>query len=714
MRRLTELMENWMSIHRLQYRCALKGLAACVLAMLGTTDLGSPAYAQAFEPEASRLARAIHLKARPAPAASSLRFRAPGGVTTGKRTATTIAVSICAESGPGSLRDALASAVDGDTIDLTDLRSCTITLESGALTTSAAVTIEGPGETDLVIDGASSDRVLYSLGASLAIVGTTLTNGYALEFGGCLAASGNVTLDHVTITHCRAGSASAQAAYGGGVAVTGEFAVESSTITGNTAEATDKALGGGLVSQQALSLVDSVISDNYLSAARVYGGGVESLSIDLPIFLGHCVLERNAAYGIDQSYGGGVHGRNAARLESTRLSHNIANAKTVAGGGGVAMDLDVTVEYDSVVSNNIVVASVGATDSRPYGAYGGGLLTRFGSVYVTGDPAFGSDSRHPLIAGNEVTSNNGYASGGGVATRYIYGDVSVAFATISANAIASNANAFGGGVQAIHDLLLHASTVSGNTVRTDCASRCFAGGGGGYSLENIDASYSTVSDNHVSAYQPGVVLASSGGLGAAFYTLSLVESTVSGNTVSAPDGSVYGAYGGGVMGPLYSDSVLVIRNSTIAFNVAGTQAGGLSVAPNDVSSEVTSTIVSNNEAPLGADIDASPFLGSSVVVAGDHDLIVAHGAGITVPDDTIASDPLLLPLSGNGGGTRTHGIADCSPAVDAGSNPGPFDFDQRLAPYVRVSGAAPDIGALELQADPDLIFRSSFELPLCP
>jgi hypothetical protein len=576
------------------------------------------------------------------------------------------------------------------------------------------VTIQGPGEADLVIDGANSDRVLYGLGASLAIVGTTLTNGYAQESGGCLAASGNVTLDHVTITHCRAGSASAQAAYGGGVAVTGDLAVASSTITGNTAEATVKALGGGLVSQQALSLVDSVISDNTLSAARVLGGGVESLSINLPIFLGHCVLERNAAYGIDASYGGGVHGRNAARLESTRLSHNIAHAKTVAGGGGVAMDLDVTVEYDSVVSNNTVVASVGTTDSRPYGAYGGGLLTRFGSVYVTGDPAFGSDSGHPLIAGNEVTSNNGYASGGGVATRYIYGDVSVAFATISANSIASNATAFGGGIDAIRNLLLHASTVSGNTVRTDCASRCFAGGGGGYSLESIDASYSTISDNHVSAYQPGIVLASGGGLGVALYTLSLVESTVSGNTVSAPDGSVYGAYGGGVMGPLYPDSTTVIRSSTIAFNVAGTQAGGLAVAPNDVSSEVTSTIVSNNQAPVGADVDVSPFPAGSVVVAGDHNLIVAHGAGITVPADTIASDPLLLPLASNGGGTATHGMADCSPAKDAGSNPGLADFDQRLAPYVRQSGAAPDIGALELQPDPDLIFSSSFELPLCP
>ena len=182
-----------MKIHRSQYlRVRLNGLAACVLVVFGGTAFGSPVYAQEFNP-APRLARATHWKLRPAPEASNLGFRAPSGVAPGKRAATTINVSICAESGPGSLRDALASAVDGDTIDLTDLRNCTITLESGALTTSAAVTLRGPGEADLIIDGANADRVLYGLGAYLAISGMTLANGYAPDSGGCLAASGNVS-----------------------------------------------------------------------------------------------------------------------------------------------------------------------------------------------------------------------------------------------------------------------------------------------------------------------------------------------------------------------------------------------------------------------------------------------------------------------------------------------------------------------------------------
>jgi hypothetical protein len=176
-----ELQEDLMKNHRSQYRCVrLNGLAACVLAVFGTTAFGAPAYSRAFNPDVSRLARATPWKLRPAPVPSNLGFRAASGVVAAKRAATTIDVSICAESGPGSLRDALASAVDGDTIDLTDLRNCTITLESGTLTAAAAVTILGPGETDLVIDGANSDRVLYGIGASLAVSGMRAIESPAL------------------------------------------------------------------------------------------------------------------------------------------------------------------------------------------------------------------------------------------------------------------------------------------------------------------------------------------------------------------------------------------------------------------------------------------------------------------------------------------------------------------------------------------------------
>ena len=48
-------------------------------------------------------------------------------------TPASIVVTNCDDSGPGSLRDAVAGAASGDTIDLSQLTCSTITLTSGAI-----------------------------------------------------------------------------------------------------------------------------------------------------------------------------------------------------------------------------------------------------------------------------------------------------------------------------------------------------------------------------------------------------------------------------------------------------------------------------------------------------------------------------------------------------------------------------------------------------
>src|SRR5438093_11749396 len=73
--------------------------------------------------------------------------------------AATILVTIAADDGgPGTLRAALESAADGDTIDATGV-SGTILLRTGALVVNNSVTIVGPGPATLAVDGAHLDRV---------------------------------------------------------------------------------------------------------------------------------------------------------------------------------------------------------------------------------------------------------------------------------------------------------------------------------------------------------------------------------------------------------------------------------------------------------------------------------------------------------------------------------------------------------------------------
>ena len=71
-----------------------------------------------------------------------------------------IVVTNTNDSGPGSLRDALAVANDGDTIDATGV-SGTILLTSGELQITHNVTINGPGADNLAVDGNAQSRVFY-------------------------------------------------------------------------------------------------------------------------------------------------------------------------------------------------------------------------------------------------------------------------------------------------------------------------------------------------------------------------------------------------------------------------------------------------------------------------------------------------------------------------------------------------------------------------
>src|SRR5690348_3696697 len=73
--------------------------------------------------------------------------------------AATITVTNTNDTGPGSLRQALANANNGDTINFAI--SGTITLTSGELLVSKNVTISGPGAATLTVDGNFTSRVFH-------------------------------------------------------------------------------------------------------------------------------------------------------------------------------------------------------------------------------------------------------------------------------------------------------------------------------------------------------------------------------------------------------------------------------------------------------------------------------------------------------------------------------------------------------------------------
>src|SRR5947207_254113 len=135
------------------------------------------------------------------------------GLPTGQ--AATITVNNKNDSGPGSLRQALADAHNEDTINFdSSLNGQTITLTSGELVVNKIVSINGPGPNNLAVDANHASRVFHvSDGASAGISGLSIINGSASGLYG-----GGIYNDHSTLSviNCTLSGNSADAPTGGG------------------------------------------------------------------------------------------------------------------------------------------------------------------------------------------------------------------------------------------------------------------------------------------------------------------------------------------------------------------------------------------------------------------------------------------------------------------------------------------------------------------
>src|SRR5437773_5095787 len=100
--------------------------------------------------------------------------------------ASTITVTNTNDSGAGSLRQALADANPGDTIDFAVTTPATITLTSGELLVNKSVTISGPTAGHLSVNGNAASRVFHIEEVDVTISNLAITNGVADRGGGIL------------------------------------------------------------------------------------------------------------------------------------------------------------------------------------------------------------------------------------------------------------------------------------------------------------------------------------------------------------------------------------------------------------------------------------------------------------------------------------------------------------------------------------------------
>lgn len=304
-------------------------------------------------------------------------------------TPATLTVLNAADDGAGSLRAAIASASDGDTIVFgPSLQNQTIRLTSGPILLNKALTLQGLGADRLRIQGNGTFRLFdindgTVLERKVKISGVTLSGGYGdggairnfedLKLTDCVI-TGNRALDYfgtgggiynagpdalLEMTRCVVSNNLAR--YGGGIANDGTALITECTIAGNTAAQSGQfASGGGILNTGALTVHRSTISGNVAGSTSAGSSGL----------------------------GGGLENRGNALLVNTTISGNVVNGPgTGYGGAGVSMD--------GYLNTGIVLENCTITANKDNsGAGGGGIRVFTGTVTL----------RNTIVAGNTTTT----------------------------------------------------------------------------------------------------------------------------------------------------------------------------------------------------------------------------------------------------------------------------------------------------------------------
>ena len=363
-----------------------------------------------------------------------------------------------------------------------------------------------------------------------------------------------------------------------------------------------------------------------------------------------------------------------------------------------------------ILVDNLTLSGPGADAFTLDGGQTSGFYNRVFRHYGIGTLAISGMTISGATTNNSVDPNGGCIDSDGTVKLY---QATVKNCYMQAQ---SGLNAQGGAIYAKLGVELHASTVSANTAN---AVQGRTAGGGVFSNGYFLAEASTLSGN----------FADGSGFGGGVYAINgdveVRSSTLSGNKAAVAGGLFVGYMTGGPTAIAYLENSTIsgneataivggvsfhvpatILNSTIVSNTAFDTSSGAGVYATTTLS-TTSSIFAGNLASTGnPGIDVYALIGT---IDGTNNIIVSTPN--TPPAFTVTDCPRLGPLADNGGPTQTHEPLPGSPALDAGLNPLPLEFDQRGDGYVREFGATADIGAVEWQGVPqDGIFSSRFEL----
>ncbi|MEZ4592403.1 MAG: hypothetical protein R3D55_14855 [Chloroflexota bacterium] len=299
----------------------------------------------------------------------------------------TFTVSNLNDSGAGSLRQAILNAnatAGADEIQITAVG--TLQLLSALPIITEAVTIAGPGMTQLAVAGGSGFRVLESTAVPLTITNLTVQNGApASDPGGGIRSLGTLILTNVAVL------SNTSPLRGGGVYVEGETWIVNGRFQNNRALAST---GGGLQANGRALITGTQFISN---SATAQGGGAHVATYSV---VQDAYFEHNHSL---LANGGGLYASGIVTLVNASLISNTA----FSDGGGLLAFGQAHV-YNSRFINNVCADQGGAM-------YVGSFLTVKQSAFVGNRGGRGGAIFHNALTGlleNSLLAENTASNAG--------------------------------------------------------------------------------------------------------------------------------------------------------------------------------------------------------------------------------------------------------------------------------------------------------------
>jgi len=309
---------------------------------------------------------------------TSVNLQLPGGLRSPARLdqlrltcPSAVTVTTAADSGPGSLRKAIAGVCTGGSVAFDPvLAGQTITLASGPITLARNVSIDASAAPGVTLSGNHASRVLVvEAGVTAGVTGLTLADGYGFQLAGGVLNNGTLTLDHAAVRNNAMSTSAGEFWQGGGGIYNGDGAT--------------------------LSLVDSTVADN---TAGWSGGGIYSFTHTTTT-----IVRSTISGNVSSDVGGAIRSLGNMTIDTSTISGNTSTGWH--GGAIFQTDGDITISNSTIADN---IGPDWAPSALFIGQFGGSFvptLTLTNSI-ITGSHWYSCERYASGTVGNVVSGGH--------------------------------------------------------------------------------------------------------------------------------------------------------------------------------------------------------------------------------------------------------------------------------------------------------------------